>query len=167
MKKAIKIWLTGIFMIMLQSCHSQSNDLDSVIAKYDHTDFSGLKNASVYRRSLGNQDNTSIYFVNIYRGKCSPYVVELNDDSKAIVEISNKLVLKSCGKDYLSRAEIEKILEKYVLYNLCLIQVDNEGNVYINPDRSDLPILLRKSSSSPPGDIGLFKAYKGNWYIRK
>lgn len=152
---------------MFQSCNSQSIGIDGIIDKYDAVDFSELKNKSIYFRSKGHQKNTSIYFVNIYQNSCSPYTVEFNDQDKNIVEIKNHLVLSSCGKDYLSKEEIEAAIKKYVQYQFCLLQVDNEGNVYINPTVQDRPTLLRKLPNSTPKDLNQFRPYKGNWYIRK
>lgn len=154
-----------VLTILQQSCNGQ--DIDSVIKKYDNTDFSGLKGSAIHFRSVGHQSNTSIYFVNMYGGDCSPYVVELNDQNKTIVDINNDLVLKSCGQDYLSRERITEVLVEYAQYNLCLVQVDNDGNVYINPDRMERATLLRKSTGATPKDLALFKHYKGNWYVRK
>jgi hypothetical protein len=77
------------------------------------------------------------------------------------------LVLKSCDKDYLSRQEIEVVVKTFLKYGLPLIQVDTEGNVYINPYVEESPILLRKSPNSIPEDLSKFKVYKGNWYISK
>ena len=154
-----------VLTTLQQSCNGQ--DIDSVIKKYGNTDFSSIKGFSIHFRSAGHQRNTSIYFVNTYDGKCSPYVVELNDHNKTIVNINNDLVLKSCGQDYLSREKITEVLMGYTQYNLCLVQVDNDGNVYINPDRMERATLLRKSMGAIPKDLTLFKHYKGNWYIRK
>lgn len=156
-----------VLTMFLLSCKGQKMDIDSIIKKYDTEDFRLLKNKSIYFRSTGNQRNSSIYFVNIYKGECSPYAVEFDDNIKAIIEIKNHLVLSSCKKDYLSKEEIEQALKKYKEYNLCLIQVDTDGNVYINPDKQELPTLLRKSPNSIPKDVDKFKLYKGNWYVRK
>ena len=152
-----------ILTILQQSCNAQ--DIDSVIKKYDNTDFSSLKGFSIHFRSVGHQSNTSIYFVDSYNWECPPYAVELNDQNKTIVNINNEQVLKRCGQDYLSRERITEVLVEYAQYNLCLVQVDNDGNVYINPDRMERATLLRKSKGSTPKDLTLFKHYKGNWYV--
>ena len=166
MKKTIRVILPLLVLTILQqSCKSQ--DIDSVIMKYDNTDFSSLKGFSIHFRSAGHQSNTSIYFVDSYGWECPPYAVEFNDHNKTIVNINNGLVLKKCKQDYLSKEKITQVLEAYAQYNLLLLQVDNDGNVYINPDRMDRATLLRKSTGSTPKDLALFKHYKGNWYIRK
>lgn len=156
-----------ILIVFLQSCNSQSMNNDMVIKKYYNTDFNKLKGLSIYCRSKGHQQNTSIYFVNEFSGKCSPYTVEFNDFNKTLVEIKNHLVLSSCEKDYLSKEQIDTAIQLFVEYKLCLIQVDLEENVYINPNKQELPTLLRKSPTSTPRDLQLFKHYKDNWYIRK
>jgi len=166
MKKIIRvIFPLLVLTITQQSCNGQG--IDSIIKKYDNTDFSDLKGFSVYFRGPGHQNNASIYFMNSYGGKCSPYIVELNNRDKTIVNINNDLVLKSCSQDYLSREKITQVLIGYVQYDLCLVQVDNEGNVYINPDKPGRATLLRKSKSSTPKDLTSFEHYKGNWYMRK
>lgn len=166
MKIIIKVILPLLVLTILQmGCNGQN--ADSVIEKYDTTDFSSLKGFSIYFRSTGHQNHTSIYFVNTYDGVCSPYAVEFNDQNKTIVNIDNKLVLKSCGKDYLSKEKIAQVVKAYIQYHLLLLQVDKDGNVYINPDRMENATLLRKSTGSNPKDLSLFKHYKGNWYVRK
>lgn len=166
MKKMIRVIVPLLVLTILQqSCNGQT--IDSVIKKYDNVDFSSLKGFLIYFRSDGYQSNTSIYYVNIYGGKCSPYVAEFNDRNKTIVNINNDLVVKSCGQDYLNTEKITEVLVGYAQYNLCLVQVDNDGNVYINPDRMERATILRKSKGSTPKDLALFKHYKGNWYIRK
>lgn len=154
-------------MLQLQACNSQNMNIDAIIAKYNSTDFSELKDMSIYFRSKGHRRNSSIYFVNKFKGNCSPYIVEFNNTDNTIVEIKNHLVLTSCVEDYLSKEQIEIVVKKYVEYKLCLLQVDNDGNVYINPDKQELPILLRKSSNSTPQDLEKFKHYKESWYVRK
>ncbi len=159
------IWL--LLISLLQSCKEQSTDIEQIIIRYSKEDFSLLKNKSVYFRSKGNKQNSSIYFVNIYKGKCSPYIVEYDEKTNKIIEIKNHLVISSCQKDYLSNDEIEKAVINYKKYKFYLIQVDEEGNVYINPNTQDLPTILRKAPESSPADIDNYKVYKNNWYIRK
>ena len=154
-------------VFLLQSCKKEILVIDDVVNKYNDVDFSRLKNISIYYRSRGSQTNTSVYFVNLFRGDCSPYVVVYNNVDMSVVEIKNHLVLASCKEDYLNKEDIESIVKQYVGYGICLLQVDEEGNVYINPNRQDGPILLRKSSESTPQDLEKFKHYKGEWYIKR
>jgi len=164
--KKIIVVLQVIFSFGLaQSCKSQQ--IDDIIIKYNDADFSSLKNVSIYPRSIDKFKGTTIYLIDSYLLKCSPYVVEVENSYDSILSIDNGLVIKSCGKDYFSKSKIEEVLKQYKKLNLCLIQVDNEGNVYINPNRSELPIILKKSKNSTPSNINLFKQYEGDWYVRK
>jgi len=135
--------------------------------KYSSADFSKLKNLSIYYRSKGHQSNTSIYFINTYKGECSPYIVEVSDTDKNIVKTDNHLVVSTCGKDFLSKKQIEIALKKYLEYSLCLVQVDKDGNVYLNPDKQEQPIYLRTVPNSTQVNLKFFKHYKDNWYVRK
>lgn len=164
----MKGYMFLILTIVFFSCNSQNMDIDSVIAKYDKTDFNALKNSSIYFRSTGNVKNTSVYFVNSDReANHPPYVVEVDNNNDSIFKISNHLIVSKGEKDYLERDEIKKLVKEYLKYNFCVLQVDKFGNVYINPTKQDSPILLRKLAESTPEDIDRFKLYKGNWYVRK
>lgn len=163
MKNLVLLQATLIFVIFVQSCNGQN--FESIIEKYNNVDFSELRNSSIYPRSPGTKNNTTRYFINVFKGDCSPYMVDADD--KEIISINNDLVLKSCGKDYLNTEKIEQLFKAYMIYKLCLIQVDSVGNVYMNPDKAERPILLRKLPGSTPKDINLYKKYKGNWYVRK
>lgn len=159
--------ITFMLFIMLQSCKGQNSGIDSAISKFSDTDFSNFKTLSIYFRSKGSQAGSSIYFVNTYKGNCSPYVVEVDDNSHSIIEIKKHLVISSCGKDYLTNEKIEAAVKNYIELGIYLLQVDTDGNVYINPDKQGMATLLRKSPNSAPMDLQRFKHYQGNWYIRK
>lgn len=156
-----------LFVFQLHSCKNETMEIDDVVNKYNEVDFSRLKNISIYYRSSGSQTNTSVYFVNLFNGKCSPYVVVYDYVEKTIVEIKNHLVISSCKEDYMNEGYIESVVKQYVDYGVCLLQVDEDGNVYINPNSQDGPILLRKSSESTPQDLERFMHYKGDWYIKR
>lgn len=163
----MKLYIFSIvLMIMFQSCNGQKNT-EQIISRIDNIDFSPLQGISIYFRSKGHSRNTNIYFLNEFKGKCSPYSVEVDKSNIDGLIINNDLVLKSCNKDYLSSDEIKTLIKEYVKLDLCLVQVDNFGNIYINPDKQEAPVLLKLSGKSPPKDLGEFKEYKDNWYIRK
>ncbi|MES2389177.1 MAG: hypothetical protein V4543_14335 [Bacteroidota bacterium] len=151
----------------LQSCSSQDDVIEDVVEKHNFTDFSKLKNRFIHFRSTGTNRNTSIYFVGEFRGACGPYAVLVNDDDNGIIKIEKDLVLIRCEHDYLDSSEIEISIKEYLKLELYVIGVDTVGNVYINPNSQDPPILLRLMPNSKPSDINEFKHYKGNWYIRK
>lgn len=156
-----------IVCVFFQSCSCQNIDFNKIIDKYDSLDFSQLRNMSIYR-GISTQNMITRLCVNIYHGSCSPYLVKLNEKNGNIIEINNDLVLDYCGKDYLSREKIESVVKKYLELDLYLVQVDNDGNVYIKPYQGRRRLVfLRKLPDSTPKDLNLFKHYKGNWYIRE
>ena len=153
------------FVLFLSSC-SQNINLEKFMDKYDSVDFTPLKNTSIYFRSRGEGINSSIYFVNKYNGNCSPYIVEFNDVTNKIIDIKNNLVISSCKKDYLSKNEIELYMKEYMRYKLCLLQVDPEGNVSINPRNSASPTIMRKAVGSYPENLNQYKCIEKNWYVK-
>jgi hypothetical protein len=150
---------------MFQSCKSQGTD--NVIKNIDKLDLSILKGMSIHFRSKGYNRNTNIYFVNTFQSKCSPYIVEVQSSTPSDMEINNDLVLKSCGNDYLDNETIKQALIKYLELSVCLISIDDYGNVYVNPSKQERATLLKKVEGSIPKDFDQFEHYKGNWYIRK
>jgi len=163
----MKWYIIGLIVLMnmLQSCNGQ--DIDKTISKLDSIDISALKGMSIYFRSKGNSRNTNIYFVNVFKGKCSPYVVEVDKSDIDNLSIKNDLVLKSCKGDYLDKQTIKVALAKYLELDVCLIQVDSFGNIYINPNKQEAPTFLKKTRDSSPKDLNQFELYKEDWYIRK
>ncbi len=154
-----------IIMSLLQSCNSQKTD--KVIDRLDDVDFSELKGLFIHFRSKGHSRNSNIYFITTNKTNCSPYAVEVDKSKIDELKIKNDLVLKTCDKEYLDKETIKIAIEKYLELNICLIQVDSFGNVFINPSKQEFPTLLKMSSSTPPKNINQFELYKGSWYIRK
>ncbi|MCX6180583.1 MAG: hypothetical protein NT150_01470 [Bacteroidetes bacterium] len=155
-----------MFSIALHSCVTKNMDVENFIEKYDQVNFDVFANKSIYYRSAGASSNSSIYFVNMFKGNCSPYVVEVDNDTKKIIDVRNELVLVKCA-EYFTNKEIEVIMSKFLELKLCFIQVDIDGNVYINPSEQESPVFLKKSKKVMPKDISQFALYKGNWYVRK
>jgi len=173
MKNLVKMLLL-ITLPVIAACQGHNNqisDIDKAIAKYEQTDFSELKNMSIYFRSRGRHLNSSIYFINKSKVSCSPYAVEVDNLDKSIVEIKNHLVISSCGEDYLTPETIEAALKKYFALNLYLVIVDSEGNVFINSFQANRPAnLLRLAKESGEREIKkdyVYKHYKGRWYLKE
>ncbi|UPT65675.1 MAG: hypothetical protein M0D57_14200 [Sphingobacteriales bacterium JAD_PAG50586_3] len=153
-------------LVSLIACNSNST-IDKVIKEHDQTDFSIFKNKYIHFRSVGQTRATSIYFVGVDSVDCSPYGVEVNNANDSVISINNKLVISSCGKDYMTNENITQITKEYLKYNFALIKVDNYGNVFINPDKlNEEPNVLRHVPSTMPLHFNSFKHYSGNWYLR-
>jgi len=154
-----------VLMNMLQSFDGQ--DIDKTIDRIDGEDLSSLKGLFIHFRSKGHSRNKNIYFITTNETKCSPYVVEVDKSDIDNLSIKNDLVLKSCKGDYLDKQTIKVALTKYLELDVCLIQVDSFGNIYINPNKQEAPTFLKKSRESSPKDLDQFELYKEDWYIRK
>lgn len=154
-----------ILLLLIESCVNETKNIDSLISKFDKTDFSKLKGKSIYIRSKDFKSIT--YFVNTFDGSCGPYVVEFSLIDDKIVSVRNNLVIASCGRDFLNKTEIYQIVEIFAQYKLALLQVDDNNNVYINTLSGRPANLLRKTPGKSCKIINLFKLYQGNWYTRK
>ncbi len=154
-----------VFVSILYSCNS--SDINDIIIKYDTEKFTELKGYAVSFRSSGQSSNSAIYLVSEFDSKCSPYFVEINKDNYSIVTVNKDMLLKTCNKDYLDENKIASIMTEFFKYDLMVLQVDEEGNVYINPNNQELPVYLRKATNSTPKNLDQFKIYRDNWYIRK
>lgn len=139
--------------------------MKDVISKYDKEDFSCLKNAFINVRGRRSND-TIVLLINKYRFKYSPYIVTANSNTKEILNIDSKLAERD-NKNYFTLDEIKIFTNCFLKYDFEVLAVDNDGNVYINPNQQNTPILLRKVTGSIPIDFKDFKLYKENWYIRK
>lgn len=159
------LFILFILFIILQSCKGQNSEITDVISKYNKEDFSCLKNVFINVRGRSHND-TIVLLINKYRFKYSPYIVTVNLNTKEIVNIDSKLAERDC-KNYFTLDEIKNFTKCFLKYNFEVLAVDNDENVYINPNQQNTPILLRKVKSSNPIDFKDFKSYKGNWYIRK
>ena len=164
----MKIIIVLSMLLGLQSCKSQTARIEAVIARVDTVDLSRLKGLTLYFRSRGYDRGTSVYFVSSdYKVKCSPYVVDYDENKKSIIQIRNDLVLNTCGTEYLTKEEIKDAIDLYMKCKVSLLQVDSSGNVYINPGLPEKATLLRKAPHSTPMDFEEYWHYKGDWYIRK
>lgn len=142
-----------------------SQDVDSIIEKYNSEDFSCLKGAFVNIRGGINKDNVVI-LISKSNTKCSPYIVTVNHNTGKILKVDDTLPIRDCN-GYFSASEIENFTKCFFKYNFQVLSVDLDGNVYINPSQQNQPILLRKNINVAPKDIKDFEVYKDNWYIRK
>jgi hypothetical protein len=163
--RKIKLLMGIVFLFVFGACVQRNTNIETVISDYDKTDFTNLKGKSIYIR---NRDLHSItYFVNVFDGTCGPYIVEYSSNNNKIVSVRNNLVLSTRGKDFLTNNEIYAIVKIFAQYKLMLLQVDEDGNVYMNEASQGSPNLLRKVPNKSPKNISLFRHYRGNWYVRK
>jgi len=161
----IKLILSILIICILQSCNKNSQDIDSIIEKYNDEDFSCLKGVFINRRG-GKNDNLVFLIISRSNFKCSPYIIKANYDTGKVVNINDTLPNRDCN-GYFTISQIESYVKCFFKYKFQVLSVDADGNVYINPNRQELPTLLRKEENVTPKDIKDYKLYRGKWYIRK
>jgi len=157
--------LLALFIVLF-ACNHGRREIDSAISRLDTADLRVVKSLCIYYRSMGEHRNSSIYFLSVYDDKCSPYIVEVDNDEKKILGIRNDLVIKSCGKETVRSEDITMAMKKYFELHVCLICVDRQGNVYVNPTEQKRPTVLRKANGAQPKDFAEFSHYKKDWYVR-
>lgn len=160
----MKWYITGLIILlnMFSSCNGQN--LNKIINRLDKESFDKLEGVFI---SLRNKDRSSMtIMIDKYDIDCSPYVVTVNLSTKEVLSISDKLMDEEC-KGYLADTDIKILISEFLKHDVAVLGVDKDGNVYINPNKQEPPILLKKSDKSPPKDIDQFKLYKGNWYVKK
>ena len=153
-------------LTFLSACNNKRKTIEQVVSRMDTADLSELKNMCIQFRSSGLHYNSSIYLVSAYDKNCSPYGVEVDNRKKNILEIRNDLVLESCGTEVFDRIRIVKAMKKYFELDVCLICVDQQGDVYINPTEQERPTLMKIANGAQPKDRTDFSQYKNDWYVR-
>jgi hypothetical protein len=161
----INFVVLGILIHILYSC--KGYNINDIIDKLNTKDLSVFNGFSIHYRSSGSKWNTNIYFVSVNNLHCSPYIIEVNMFNPYDIKINNELVLKSCHQDYLDEEIIKKIMIEYLDLHICVIMVDDYGNVYINPTEQAPPTLLKKKSDSTHINVTEFIYYRDDWYVRK
>jgi hypothetical protein len=157
-----------LIFLFVSSCNCRRMNSDEFIQEYDSVDFSLLKGKYIFLRSGDILSNTAIYFLYENALDCGPYAITFDKTNQNILKIKNDMVLESCGKDYLDKSQIEKIVKRFVKYKLHSVMVDYNDNVYLEyvKDNSEIH-FMRKSRDYIVLDTIRYKHYKGNWYMLK
>lgn len=167
--KVLKIFLF-LSCVVLYSCqNSKKQDIDSVVAKYNKSDFSVFKKSLVAIRQKNSSE--TIYMVGDSEGNKPLYFVDYDEIKDKIITINKSMLEKSKVSDYLSNEEIEKLITSFRKYDFVLLSVDEDNNVFINPFEINSPALLIRFDKLPKkGRVKkgyLYKKYSGNWYVKE
>lgn len=164
-----KIILAALGFALL-SCHEELStaQIDAVIKKYDTEDFSALKNTYLGYRGKDETANVML-MVAKFDLTCPAYIATIYPKTKELIKTDDHLIKEADKKcsPYFKKEQIQDYSKAFLKYDLKVIGVDSEGNVYINPTEQEIPNLLRKAPGTNPKDLKDFKPYKGNWYLRK
>ena len=163
------IYLLSLFLIMSCQNEVKKNDIDTVIKKYDKTNFSFFKNTFVGIRERNS--NEIIYIVDKAEGSLPVYFVKYSIRKKSIIEINKRALEEKNIRNYFTDKEIHNLIENFQKFDLSLLQVDKDGNIFMNPfEINEHAVLLRLANSSDKKEVQkgyVYEHYKGNWYIRK
>lgn len=155
-----------LFCFCCVACNTKQQKLDAIISKYQTEDFTAFKNTSIAFKS-GSDAKQAVYLLKKYNFDVIPYLVTYDFEKQAVTNI-NKQALQAAGvEDYLSAGQIEALIVKFINYKFPLLQVDIEGNVFINPFEANAPPLLLRSVGTGNPQTIMYEHYKDDWYLRK
>lgn len=169
MKKLIYIFS----LISVCSCQNSKTisrgEIDNFVKKYQAEEFPEFKNVSIVIRQ---RTLTSTIYVLDKQGENLPvYFITYNEWLNKITEINSSLLKEQKVSDYFTKSQITVLINRFRQLNFCLLSIDNQDNVFINPFYpSSPPCLIRLGKTSRVEMLkvsGDFKPYKDNWYINQ
>ncbi|WP_312300654.1 hypothetical protein [Chryseobacterium sp.] len=167
--KFFKIIFFLSFVVFYSCQNSKTQDIDSVISKYDDTDFSVFKGAFIAIRQRNSSETT--YMLGDSEGNNPLYFIEYDEMTNKIILINNSILKKAKIPDYFSNEEIEKLITYFRKYDFVLLSVDKDNNVFINPFEINSPALLIRFNKLPNTEKikkgYAYKQYTGNWYLKE
>ncbi|SIR28272.1 HSF-type DNA-binding [Mucilaginibacter lappiensis] len=163
-------------MIMAMSCSSEHQKkrvtkdvVDNFIKKYHAESFSEFKNVFISIRETNG--SSSSYILQKNAGNLPVYVVTYNENTNEIVEVNNSRLRAKKVDDYFTSNQITSFIKKFRYYKFCLLSVDAQGNVFINPFYPGNPAIFLRISKTPSLEIskisGDYIYYKDNWYVNR
>lgn len=167
--KIFKIIFFLNFAVFCSCQNSKKQDIDSIISKYNDFDFSNFKESFIAIRQKNNSE--TIYILGDSEGNKPLYFIEYDEVKGKIVKINKSMLKKAKITDYFNDKEIEKLISHFRKYDIVLLSVDEDNNVFINPFEINSPALLIRFDKLPNTKRlkkGYFyKQYKGNWYLKE
>lgn len=158
-------------ILILTSCKSdgiEKTQIDEFIKKYQDESFDSFKDVFVAIRGSNTLLN-NIYIVSKCGGNLPVYFVTYNFVTNSITEINKSALTNSNVKDYFTEKEINTIITNFRKYDFYLLGVDSDGNVFINPFKTNAPayfLKLKDVSNQKKIKKGyVYTHYKNNWYI--
>ena len=141
--------------------------IDDFIEKYQTENFLEFKNVFI---SIRQKDLTSTtYILEKSEGGLPVYFVTYNDWTNEISGVNNSQLKEQKLNDYFTKRQITFLINRFRQMNFCLLGVDINGNVFINPFYPNNPaffLRLSKISKLKPSKLsGDFRQYKDSWYV--
>lgn len=165
------VYVTFVFLLSCSSVGKKNSALskDEFIQRYEKEDFSILTNVFIAVRN--ENTNKTIYMVQKFDGDFPVYFVTYNNLTERIININREQLLKAEVRDYFSTDQISEYISFFRQFDFCLLGVDADSNVFINPYYCQSPpyfLRLNNHSNEKTIDEGyLYGHFNGNWYINK
>tara|TARA_R110001592_G_scaffold60338_3_gene183390 strand:+ start:1748 stop:2263 length:516 start_codon:yes stop_codon:yes gene_type:complete len=163
------IYLLSLLFIFSCQKEVKNSDIDTAIEKYGETDFSYFDNTFIGIREKNRSVVT--YIVGKSEGDLPVYFVRYSVGNDDVIEIDKTALVKKNVEDYFTSIRIQKLIENFRKFNLSLLEVDKDGNLFINPFQINEPaVLLRLAKPSNNKEIKkgfVYKHYTDRWYTRK
>lgn len=145
---------------------SHSN-IDQFISAFENEDFVQFKNISIIRKS--KNQGKAVYILMKTNNNLPAYIITYDLAKKRILEIDHSMLAKAGIEDYFTDTQLSNYIEAFRKYDFYVMNVDNDGNVYMNPFYPNQPVcIMRTSTSSQRGMLQkgyLYEQYKGRWYL--
>lgn len=141
--------------------------IDDFIKNHQSESFLEFKNKVIFIR----QETllSTIYILHKYEGNKPVYFVTYSKLKNEVTEIDNSMLKKEKVPDYFTVREITSLVKRFRAYKFCMVGVDLQENVFINPFYPNNPaVFLRKSNHSQLNISkmqGNYVHYNAYWYI--
>lgn len=163
-----------ISIVFICSCKQSGktiskNEIDNFIRKYQTERFGEFKNVfiCIRQRTL----TSTIYILQKNDGNVPVYFVTYNEPMNKITEINNTGLKEQNVSDYFTKYQIAALINKFRYFKFCLLGVDAQGNVFINPYYPNNPaVFLRmvKTSKLKISKLeGNYIYYNHDWYLNQ
>ena len=145
------------------------NVIDTFIKKHQAESFLEFKNTIIFIR----QETllSTLYVIHRYEGNSPVYFVTYNKIKNEITEIDDSLLKKLKVPDYFTAREITSLIKRFRSYEICMVGVDMQENVFINPFYPNNPAVFLRMSKHSQLNIskiqGNYVHYKDRWYVDK
>ncbi len=161
-------------MVFICSCQNRGKTvsqsvIDDFVKRHQTDGFSDFKNVAIFIRQMGITSTT--YILSTYDGNYPVYFVTYNELINKITEIDYSGMKEKRIDSYFSKSQIIFLVNKFRQTKFCLLAVDTQKNVYINPFYPNRPpFFLRKNKTAKLEMLrksGDFIQYKDDWYINR
>ena len=154
------------FLFFIYSCETRETHQESFVSKYNSESFDVFKNKGFVIRGYDEMHNP-IVFISYDLKKSfenSPYMVICNKNEQSVIETGSYLIKDT---SLFNKLELNKLALKFLTYNISLLQVDIEGNVFIGMRSNEMPDLARLHNYESLNNVHKikWKRLRENWYI--